>query len=117
MSSNIADLSNGVIAVNIKNFANLWNSWTFIFLFRLKRINRREQVNCPLILQATAFKRLATTADVRYKIVVSDGVHYTFAVLSIDDSRLIESDELTDMSIIRVDRFALQPVKKQGVDW
>lgn len=73
---------------------------------------RGEQVSGPLILQMLTSKRIATaSAAPRYRIAISDGIQsHSFAMLSLEDAKLVESDELTDLSVIKAQNYTIQNV-------
>ncbi|KAL7023570.1 hypothetical protein ACKWTF_012683 [Chironomus riparius] len=82
----------------------------------LERINRGEDVPCPIVVQVLGIKRIPSSnpgGQDRYRLVLTDGVDtHNFAMLAIPLNSMYEDGQLTEFTIVRIDRFVPSKVNR-----
>lgn len=75
-----------------------------------------DLVECPIIFQVLGSRRVTNAGNDslnRYRLLVSDGVLiHSFAMLSTDLNLLFESNQLSDYTIIQVNRYICSVVNR-----
>lgn len=91
------------------------------FFFYFQKILRGEDNLLPIILQILGSRRVASTSSAeakdRYRLLVSDGVYiHPFAMLATSLNELYESNQLTEYTIIKVNRYVNSTVNKNDAN-